>query len=242
MRALVTGAARGIGRATALRLARDGYQVLVHYRSHAEEARAVVDEIVAGGGIAESVAVDLAQPTEVAAWVDRLRRVNGPLDVLVHNAGEYPRTAVDSVTPEMVRSLFETHVFAPLELTRRLRPRLTLGDPGRVVFVSSVLAFQGSAHGAHYAAAKAAQVGLVRSLAKELAPDIRVNAVAPGTIDTAILANDTDARRAERIRTIPLGRIGRPEDVANAIAFLASPLSGYMTGTTLPVNGGLRMG
>jgi 3-oxoacyl-[acyl-carrier protein] reductase len=222
-------------------LAKDGYEVLVHFRSQHGEAEAVVREITSEGGMATITEGELAQPDTVARIADHVEASPGPLDLLVHNAGEYPRTPFDSATPAAFRELLEVHVVAPLELTRRLRSKLRAADPGRVVFVSSVLAFQGAAHGAPYAAAKAAQIGLVRSLARELAPDIRVNAVAPGSIDTAILAGDTPDRRAERLRSIPMARLGRPEEIADAVAFLASPSASYLTGTTLHVNGGIRM-
>jgi len=240
VRALVTGASRGIGRAVALRLGREAAEVAVHYRSHAEEARAVVEEVTHLGGSAFSVRADLARPDDVGRLADDLAARWDRLDALVHNAGEYPRVAFRDLTPAEFAACFQVHVFAAAELTRRLLPLLEAARPGRVVFVSSVLAFSGSRHGAHYAAAKAAVVGLARSLARELAPAVTVNAVAPGSIDTAILAGDTPALRAERERVIPLRRIGTPEEVAEVVAFLNSPRSSYMTGTTLHVNGGLR--
>ena len=123
-----------------------------------------------------------------------------------------------------------------LPLLRKASP-----SPARVVLVSSILAFNGSAHGADYAASKAGILGLARSLARELAPGITVNVVAPGSIDTAILAEDTPAQREARGRQIPLGRVGSPEEVARVVAFLTSPDANYMTGTTVHVNGGLRM-
>ena len=129
-----------------------------------------------------------------------------------------------------------------LEMTRRLLPQLRRARSGRLVFVSSVLAFTGSTHGAHYAAAKAGIIGLARSLARELAPTITVNVVAPGAIDTAILAADTPAQRAERSTRIPLGRVGTPEEVADAISYLISPRASYITGTVLHVNGGAFLG
>lgn len=238
MRALVTGANRGIGRATALALARDGYDLVLHYRAHAGEAEEVARAVRTLGRSAELVAADLAKPTEVERLADLVLEDPAPLDALVHNAGEYPRTGLSEATPEAFRAILEVHAVAPLELTRRLSERLAAASPGRVVFVSSVLATLGSARGAPYAAAKAAQLGLVRSLARELAPRVRVNAVAPGSIDTAILAGDSPPQRADRIRAVPLGRLGTPEDIASAIAFLVSPASSYLTGATVPVNGG----
>lgn len=242
VRALVTGASLGIGRATALRLAADGFEVAVHYRTHAAEAERVVAQIRSDGGAAFSLGADLGRREEVERLATTIGSRWPAVDALVHNAGEYPRVAFPDLAPDAVEECFRTHVFGPTELTRRLLPHLRRADPGRVVFVSSVLAFQGSGHGAHYAAAKSALLGLAGSLARELAPGVRVNSVAPGSIDTSILAGDTPERRAERERAIPLGRIGRPEEVADAIAFLVSNRASYLTGTTLHVNGGLRIG
>ncbi len=242
MRALVTGASEGIGRATALCLAADGFEVAVHYRSHKDDADAVVARIRAAGGSAFAVGADLARREDVARLAEDVRGRWEVVEALVHNAGSYPRVGFADLSPDAFEECFRSHVFGPAELTRQLLPNLSRANPGRVVFVSSVLAYRGSARGSHYAAAKAAVLGLTHSLARELAPTVRVNAVAPGSIDTAVLAGDTPERRAERQRSIPLGRVGRPEEVAETIAFLVSDRSSYLTGTTIAVNGGLRIG
>jgi NAD(P)-dependent dehydrogenase (short-subunit alcohol dehydrogenase family) len=241
-RAVVTGASIGIGRATALRLARAGFDIVLHYREHAREAEAVAREIRAMGGEARGLRADLSRPDEVERLASELAAEPAPLDALVHNAGDYPRVRLDDLAPAEVRRVLEVHLVAPLELTRRLRPRLARSGRASVVFVSSVLAFTGSRHGAHYAAANAAQRGLVRSLARELAPGIRVNAVAPGSIDTAILAGDSPEQRADRHRSIPLGRLGTADEVAEAVGFLVEPASRYVSGTTVHVNGGIAAG
>jgi 3-oxoacyl-[acyl-carrier protein] reductase len=234
----VTGASSGIGRATAVKLGGLGYEVLVHARANRTGATETAEAVRAAGGRAEPILADLTKPSEV----ERLGNAaadGGALRLLVHNAGEYPRVPISEQSADGLRAVFDAHVFAPLLLTQRLRSSLEAAAPARVVFVSSLLAVIGSRQGAAYAAAKAAQLGLVRSLAQELAPRILVNAVAPGTIDTAIVAGDSKERRAERERAIPLHRIGRPEEVAESIAFLASDGASYITGTTLHVNGGL---
>ncbi|HZY70028.1 MAG TPA: SDR family oxidoreductase [Thermoplasmata archaeon] len=242
VRALVTGGSQGIGRATARRLARDGFEVGVHYHRHRDEAEGLVAEIRSSGGAAFAVGGDLGEP----AGVDRVARAveaeGTSLDALVHNAGEYPRRPFAEVDWAEFERCLRLNVQGPAELTRRLLPSLRGAERARIVFVASVLAYTGSEHGAHYAAAKAALLGLTRSLARELAPGIAVNAVAPGSIDTAILAGDPPERRTLRERGIPLGRIGRPEEVADAIAFLVSPNASYVTGATVHVNGGLYAG
>ncbi len=240
MRALVTGASVGIGRETARALARDGMDVAVHFRRHESEAAGLAQELSAGGREAFTVRADLSRPDGAATLAGAVRARWDSLDVLVHNAGSYPRAAFASITDAEWEACLRLNLTAPALLTRELLPLLTRSSAGRVIFVSSVLAVAGSRHGAHYAAAKAGLVGLARSLSRELAPGITVNTVAPGSIDTAILAGDTAEMRAERGRAIPLGRIGTAREVADVIAFLASPNAAYVTGATVHVNGGLR--
>lgn len=240
MRVLITGASTGIGRATALRLATPNSDVALHYFRHREEAETTAARCSDRGSRAFCVGADLADPAQVHEMARTIADRWPSLDALVLNAGSYPRKRFDELTDEEFVDCFRVNVFGPAQLTRELLPRLRESANGRVVFVSSVLAFEGSTHGAHYAAAKSALLGLARSLARELAPGITVNVVAPGSIDTAILSADTPQRRSERARSIPMGRIGTPEEVAGAIAFLVGPDSSYLTGTTIHVNGGLR--
>jgi 3-oxoacyl-[acyl-carrier protein] reductase len=242
VRALVTGASQGIGRATALRLAQDGTDVAVHYLSHEREAQDVVDSCRALGTDAFLVRADLRDLESVAKLGDAIPERWDSLDILVHNGGSYPRQSFTETTDDDFEEQLRIHAIGPASLTRRLLPLLRKSQSGRVIFVSSILAFEGSRHGTPYATAKAAQLGLARSLARELAPWITVNVVAPGSIDTAVLAGDSPEQRDERGRQIPIGRLGSPEEVAAAIAFLASPEARYITGATLPVNGGLRVG
>jgi 3-oxoacyl-[acyl-carrier protein] reductase len=241
VRALVTGASAGIGHATARRLSADGAEVLLHGNEHLAEAETLARELAASGRPAAAIGADLSQTEGTRVLAAAVGARWPSLDVLVANAGVYPRQSFDELSDSDWARCLQVNLTAPALLTRDLLPMLRRSSAGRVIFVSSVLAWNGSAHGAAYATAKSGLVGLARSLARELAPSITVNVVAPGSIDTAILAGDTPERRAERGRTIPLGRVGTAEEVAEAIAFLASPGASYLTGTTLHVNGGIRM-
>jgi 3-oxoacyl-[acyl-carrier protein] reductase len=240
MRALVTGASGGIGGAAAQRLGEEGFDLAVHYRSHSDAAERVANSIRDRGREAFSVGADLEQPDEIERCVRDVTSRWDTLDLLVHNAGDYQRIAFSELTDEEFRRTLDVHVVGPAHLTRGLLPLLQRSAAPSIIFVSSLLAYQGSLRGAQYAAAKSAQIGLARSLAREYAPKIRVNVVAPGPVDTAILANYSPEQRAERARSIPLQRLGGPEDIAQAIAYLASPRASFVTGTTLHVNGGLR--
>ena len=242
MHALVTGASRGIGRATALQLARDGADVAVHFHSRAAEAQAVADEIRQLGREAFTLRTDLSDLSSIPGLAHEVASRWDTVDVLVHNGGSYPRKSFTEVTDFDFEEQLRLHVVGPAALTRHLLPLLQRSARGRIIFVSSRLAYDGSRWGSAYAAAKAAQLGLARSMARELAPGITVNVVAPGSIDTSIIHGDSPEQRAERNRQIPLHRVGTADEVAAAIAFLASPGAGYITGATIPVNGGLRMG
>jgi 3-oxoacyl-[acyl-carrier protein] reductase len=241
-KALVTGASRGIGRATALALARDGFDVAIHYHSHRTQAREVRDRIQGFGREAWDIRADLRSESEIRTLGRTVRRRWSWLDVLVLNAGVYPRRPWSELSPRAFLETLRINLWAPFAVAREFIPWLERARPfGRLIFVSSILAFTGSSHGADYAASKAGLLGLGRSLARELAPRVHVNVVAPGSVDTDILATDTPRQRKEREARIPLRRIAKPVEVAEAIAFLASPASSYITGTTLHVNGGLRM-
>ncbi len=240
--ALVTGGSRGIGRAIALELARRGADVAVNYAHNAEAAQRVVAEIEALGRRAVALPADVGDFTQAAALVAAVLDALGRLDILVNNAG-IVRDALllrmqeadwDDVLRVNLKGAFNTSKAA-------VRPMLRQHF-GRIINVSSVSGLMGQVGQANYAAAKAGLIGLTKSMARELAArDITVNAVAPGFIPTDMnVAVDETLR--ERLRElIPLGRFGAADDVAHAVAFLASNEAAYITGAVLPVDGGLSM-
>ncbi|PZR97394.1 MAG: 3-oxoacyl-[acyl-carrier-protein] reductase [Candidatus Chloroheliales bacterium] len=240
--ALVTGASRGIGRATALRLAEMGAIVAVNYNASTTPAEEVVNQITTAGGSAAAFAADVADPKAAEGLIAAVNDKFGKLDILVNNAGIVRDNIMmrmsleewDAVLNTDLRSMFVT---AQAALRGMMRNRW-----GRVINLTSVVALSGNSGQVNYAAAKAGVIGLTKSLAREYASrNITANAVAPGFIDTDIVAVIPDNIKAEMLKQIPLGRIGKPEEVAEAIAFLASERAGYITGQVLSVNGGMYM-
>lgn len=237
--ALVTGASRGIGGATAQRLAQDGFDVAVNYLERKEAALKIVNRIEDLSRRSIPVQADVSRAADVRRMVSETVAGLGRLDVLVNNAGVYARSVFDDTTPEDWDRRLAINLSSCFYAAKAAVPEMRKVGGGRIVNVTSQLAYRGTSHGSDYVAAKAGIVGLTKALALELAKDrILVNAVAPGSIETDILAGDTPEDRARRVRTIPLGRVGRADEVAAAIAFLASPDSAYITGQVLHVNGG----
>jgi NAD(P)-dependent dehydrogenase (short-subunit alcohol dehydrogenase family) len=240
--ALVTGASRGIGRASALALARAGARVLVHYASGAKEAEAVVAEIRESGGRAEAIAADLAAPDGPHKLAQQTRGIAGDrLDILVANAGTSKAVAIEDYTVEDFDRLFAVNVRAPFFLVQQLLPILQEGSS--IILLSSLAAHAVVGTTSAYAATKGAIDTLVKHFGALLGPrGIRVNAVAPGVIDTDM----SSFVRSDEGRDYTLGiqafkRIGQADDVADVIAFLASDASRWVTGDTIQAGGGSKI-
>jgi 3-oxoacyl-[acyl-carrier protein] reductase len=247
--ALVTGSSRGIGRATALALAEAGAQVLVHYGQSANEAASVVAAIQANGGRAKAIQADLRTPNGAAALAEQVRTIAGErLDVMVLNAGVSKAARVADYTVEDFDNLFATNVRSPFFLVQQLLP-LLVTDSNIIVISSVVARFVAGKPDLEspsilaYAATKGALETLVKNWAAILGPrGIRVNAIAPGVIDTDMSNfTKTDAGREVTLGMQALKRIGKPEDIADVVVFLASPAARWITGASIPVDGGSKL-
>ena len=233
--ALVTGASRGIGAATALALAADGWPVRVNYRSDEAGAKDVVAKIEAAGGTATLWQGDVADADDIARIVEP--GDDGPVLVLVNNAGVRVDNLSPSLTDEDWATVIDTNLTATFRATRAALPRMMRARFGRVINVSSVAGIRANPGQANYSASKAGVIGFTRTVAAEVARrGVTVNAVAPGVIETAFTE---DVLEGDLAKAIPARRVGTPEEVAACIRFLASAQASYVTGTTLTVDGGL---
>jgi NAD(P)-dependent dehydrogenase (short-subunit alcohol dehydrogenase family) len=240
--ALVTGASRGIGRASALALAQAGAQVLVHYSSSEKEADAVVAEILKGGGKAEKVASNLRKPDGAHTLATQVRAIVGDrLDILVANAGISKSATIEDTTVEDFDNLFAVNVRAPFFLVQQLLPALRQGS--NIIFISSLVARASVGNLSAYAATKGAIDTLVKYFATALgARGIRVNAVAPGVVETDMSSfAKTEAGREFTLGVQALKRLAQPDDIAPVVAFLASDEARWVTGHSIHADGGSKL-
>lgn len=240
--ALVTGGSRGIGKACAFVLAKAGADVLVNYVSNREKAEAVCTEIHAFGGTASAVKFDVGNPEETQNAIEAILKEKKKISILVNNAGitkdglmlRYSTTDWDSVLQTNLRGAFVASQAVIRSMMKERR--------GAIIHMSSIVGLTGNPGQAAYCAAKAGLIGLTKSMAKELASrNIRVNAVAPGYIQTDMTDSLTPDQKAAMTAHIPLGRVGTPEEIAHAVLYLASPAANYVTGQVLVVDGGMGM-
>lgn len=240
--ALVTGGGRGIGRAICLALAKAGFDVCINYASSAAAAEQTAEDCKALGVQAVTMQADVTDPVQCQNLVEAAANTFGRLDVLVNNAG----VTADKLILRMQEADFDKVINANLKgafFCSKTACKLMMRQRyGRVINISSVVGLHGNAGQSNYAASKAGLIGLTKSLAKEFAArGVTVNAVAPGFIETDMTDAMSDAAKEAALGTIPAGRIGRAEEIANAVAFLASPEAAYITGQVLCVDGGMGM-
>jgi 3-oxoacyl-[acyl-carrier protein] reductase len=238
--AIVTGGSRGIGRAVSETLARAGAHVVVNYAGNEAAAQQVVAAITEAGGRAEAKQFDVADAAAVDAAITDVHKRLGRLDILVSNAGIAMDQLLLRVKPEEIERTFATNVTGAIWCAKSAVRVMMRQKTGRIIHLSSVVAESGNPGQAVYAASKAALIGLTRTLAREYASrGVTVNVVAPGFIETDMTAGLPEEAKKSILTQTPAGRIGRPEEIAAAVLYLASDEAGYVTGQTLRVNGGM---
>lgn len=241
--AIVTGAAKGIGRAIALRLAQDGYKVLINYCTSEQAAKEVMDCIRQEGGTSMIYRADVSVSSQVDEMVQYVVEQWGGVNALINNSGLMVDTMAENIPDEEWNRLIAINLNSVFYACRAVIPYLKTAGSGRIVTISSQAALTGSARHTHYAAAKAGVLGFSFSLAKELGVyGITVNIVSPGRIETDMIAERSKGRMDEWMAQTPMKRLGQPEEAANAVAYLVSDKAGYITGLNMHVNGGLIMG
>jgi len=237
--ALITGGSRGIGRAIALMLAEAGADVAVTYREHKVRAEAVVKNIQMMQRRAFAYACNVSEYDQVGAVVKQAIADLGKIDFLINNAGIWKYAPIGQLTPEQWRETLSVNLDGVFHFTRWVVPHMKAQKEGRIVHISSTAGQRGEPFHSHYAASKGAIISFTKSLATELADDgILVNCIAPGWVDTEMSEKALKEQADEILRTIPLKRPGRPEEIAGAVLFLVSEYASYVTGEILNVNGG----
>lgn len=240
--AFVTGASRGIGRAIALQLAQDGAKVALNFASNSAKAEEVKAQIEAAGGEAMLVQGDVAKFEVVTELIKKVVDTWGRLDILINNAGITRDNLLLKMSEEDFDKVISTNLKGVFNCTKAVTKLMMKQRGGRIVNMSSVVGLKGNISQANYAAAKAGIIGFTKSAARELASrGVTVNAVAPGFINTDMTAALSEKVKEVMLQEIPAGRMGTPEDVANAVAFLVSDEAAYITGQVLSVDGGMVM-
>lgn len=238
--ALVTGSSRGIGRAVAEKLAREGYAVAINCRQPSPQVEELYRQITALGVRCGCFYADVAEYTAVERMAAEIKAALGPVEVLVNNAGFAQQKLFTELSPEEWRRMMAVHLDGAFNTCRVFLPDMIRRHAGAIVNISSVWGQTGGSCEVHYSAAKAGLIGLTKALAKEVGPaGIRVNCVAPGVIDTAMLADFDEETRRQLASDAPLMRLGLPEDVAECVAFLLSERAAFITGQVLAPNGGM---
>ena len=240
--ALVTGGSRGIGRAIAIKLASLGANAAIFYAGNADAAQQTVRDIEAQGVKGMAVQCDVADYDQVAAAVAQVKEALGGVDILVNNAGVTKDKLALRMSPEEFDRVLSVNLNGAFHTIRALYADFMRRRSGRIINIASIAGVMGNAGQANYAASKAGVIGLTKSIARELAPrGITCNAIAPGIIETDMTANMNQAAFEALAKTVPLARVGAPEDVAELAAFLAGDGAGYITGAVIHVDGGLCM-
>ncbi len=240
--ALVTGSSRGIGRAIALRLAADGARLAINYLSHEDAANEVVDAIVSRGGAAVAVQADVTKADDVERLFHEVAESLGPVEILVNNAGIIKDSLLVRMSVEDWDSVIDLDLRATFLCTRQAIRSMLRAHWGRVVNIGSVIGLRGNSGQANYAAAKAGVVGLTQSVAREVASrKITVNYVAPGYCETDIVEDLNEELKQRILSRVPLGRFGKPEEIAHMVAFLASDQADYITSQIIAVDGGMMI-
>lgn len=240
--AVVTGGSRGIGRAIALELAKRGAHVVVNYHSHADAAQAVVDEIIANGGRANHIQADVSDEAQAQQLIKETTTAHGKIDILVNNAGITRDNVIMMMKPEDFDAVINTNLRSTWLCAKAAVRSMMSKRYGRIINITSVSGIMGQAGQTNYSASKAGIIGFTKALAREVASrGITVNAVAPGFVLTDLTKNLPEELTTQLNTFIPLGRWGEAQDVANAVAFLASDEASYITGHVLNVDGGMAM-
>lgn len=240
--AIISGATRGIGRAIAIELARGGANVSFNFLKSNKEADELEKEIKALGVDVKSFQVDIKDYNAVKSWVDDTKGLFGGIDIIVNNAGVIKDKALALMEPDDWHEVINTNLNGTFNLTRAVIVAFIKQKSGIIVNIASVSGVVGMPRQTNYSASKAGIIGFTKSLAKEVASyNIRVNAIAPGFIETDMLKDLKEGHKEQIIKQIPFKRLGRPEEVAEAVKFLVSESASYITGQTIVVDGGLSM-